>query len=358
MTDRDTRAPVWPLRLATREGIRNALLGRWVSALVVVTVSMLITATSFGAAWGASRLVQAETRWWEEGGGILLARATDQDHPVIDATRCDHVNSLPGVVGAYAATTPTGTLSPLPGVRATEIRVSPGVFRFHGIAPPGGPVLLAGASVLENRGISPGTEVVISGGLVAVVEVPDATLPQELAGAWLNPEMVSGSAEHCVVKVEPGYHSGVTRYLETQLASPAGRPAVVLPLLASPRDFVSEYRSRPLAWGWAAAAVLLGGMWALVTWLRRDRVAIHTTFGAHPQARLVIQLAEWTTLTLPALCWGWASAITWSVALGMQPHVALTQVSATAVAAWSGASLIAVAIGLIPVRSLLSALKE
>ena len=349
---------VWPVRLAIREGVCNALAGRWVSILVVVTVTWLTAATGLGSAWEVSRLVQAETQWWQDGGGVLVARSTDEQQPGLDAARCDQVNSIDAVVGAYGATVSTRTVAPLPGVRATLVSVTPGVFRFHELPPPTTASLLTGPASMADLKLNPGHEVFLNGISTEVVEIPSSTLPPELGGTWLSPELLAGPAELCVVKVQPGHQSGVARFLEAHLASRGGDPAVVVPLLPTPRDFVAEYRTRPLAWGWVLTAALLGGVWALVSWLRRDRAAIYTTFGAHPQARLMIQWAEWATLSVPASCWGWGIAMAWAIALHVEPMVALTQVSATVVASWTGASLVAVVIGLVPIRSLLQALKE
>lgn len=113
-----------------------------------------------------------------------------------------------------------------------------------------------------------------------------------------------------------------------------------------------------LGWAWAAGAGVLVALWAVVQWTRRSRLAIYATFGAHPRARLTMQSTEWLVLSAVGSAWGWGIATAFAIGLGADARVALVQVTGQVVATWCAASIGAAALGLLPVGSLLDALKD
>ncbi len=352
------KSKAWPASLAVREGLANALAGRWTAVLVLISVAWITGLAGLGNALDVSRLADAERAWLDSGGHVLVAQAGLDETAGIDVARCEQLRSLPGVAGAYAVL-PTGRGLSVPGSRASEVLVSPGAFTFYGLTEPASPSVLATASTLTGPGLGHEDQVVFlgTGGRVTVHRVDSAAVPADLVGTWLVPNLTGGTAQRCLVRAEAGYLDGLRPYLESHLASGHGS-AVVVSLAPQGRDFTADYASRPLAWASCAAAIVLGALWAIISWARREQMAIYTSFGAGPRARLLLQAAQWAALSVPGACWGWGTAMVFAVAFGARPGIALTQVSAHVFVGWAGASLLVVLIALIPVGSLLDALKD
>jgi len=175
------------------------------------------------------------------------------------------------------------------------------------------------------------------------------------------PDLQAGGASSCYVTSDAAHLSAVQAYLPEALAADDGTPAVVRPRLfdtAYDLDFSTAFSGRPLTWAWAASAMFLTVLWAAVSWTRRSRLAVYATFGAHPRARLVLQLTEWIVLSSVAAAWGWASAVSLGIGLGADPATVAVHVTGHAVATWASATVGVIAVGMLPVGTLLDALKD
>ena len=61
---------------------------------------------------------------------------------------------------------------------------------------------------------------------------------------------------------------------------------------------------------------------------------------------------------LPGATWGWGIATSLAIGLGADPGISLTQITLQIIATWCAVSIAIVAIALIPVGTLLDALKD
>ena len=87
-------------------------------------------------------------------------------------------------------------------------------------------------------------------------------------------------------------------------------------------------------------------------------MAIYATFGAPPRARLAMQFTELVILGGIGVAWGWGIGMAFSLALGVEPAIAVGRVSGQILALWFVTSLGALVVGLLPVGTLLDALKD
>lgn len=367
--------PVWPMRLAASEGRRNACSARWVSVIVVLANAWTVSAVALANALDVSMLVRAEREWTEAGAHTFIVEAGGIDDAAsVDVAACERLATVTGITGSFAASATRDAAVPTsaPGTRATVALVSPGIFAFFDLPAPTSARVLATPTTLEPLGLRAGDTVDL--GVVAfdgtgrastartdVAVVSSPVLGDDLAGAWLMPDLVTGSADRCYVRADPAHAGAVERYVVEALAAADGTPALARPRLSANTyglDFTTAYHSRPLAWGWVAAAVALAALWAVISRTRRSRLAIYATFGAHRSALLVLQAVEWTVLSALGLIWGWAIALALAVGLGVEPHVALVQLTGHGIAIWACATSAVLVLSLLPVGTLLSALKD
>jgi len=365
----------WPASLAIRESLANARSARWMATLITVAVAWVSTAVGVAAAVETSRLRDAEQAWIGAGGyAFVVEQGGGKDSVPLSVTACERLNAVDGVLGAFAAAVSGQALEPAtaPGTHTTLITVSPGIYRMLGLTPPPTAGVITTKATTKTTGLQNGERASFlatdytSGGVSAqfdaTVAVTDSPLLGEnLAGAYLLATLTDGGASQCYVASDAAHATAIEPYLSAALTAEDGTPPVVRPQLSANTyglDFATAYSDSILRWGWAVGGAALLALWAVVRWNRRTQIAVYATFGAHARARLLMQVTEWTVLSGIGALWGWASGIALAIGLGTDPSIALTQVSLQVVATWCMATLGVVALGLVPVGTLLDALKD
>lgn len=363
----------WPLGLALTEGFANARTGRWVSLIVVVATAWVTAGVGLANALEVSALARAEDEWIAAGAFVMSVEPVSSEAGSrIDVAACERLARVEGILASFAVAATDAAIEPVsaPGTRSTLIEVSPGIYPFLGVREPRGAGVVMSAAAAEPTGLADGEEVTfrrMEGAGVAVpfragvVMVDGAGLGPGLEGAFLLPTLLAGEADSCQVRTDAAHMATVPAYVSQALAAADGSAAIVRPLLAKNTfgvDFATAYSNGILRWAWVAGALVLAALWAVVQRTRRARNAIYQTFGAHVRARLILQCAEWVALTAPGVVWGWGIATCVGVGSGAAPGIALVQITWQAVAAWCAASVAVVAVALIPVGTLLDALKD
>lgn len=364
---------VWPNSLAVSEGCANAKAGGWVSLLVTVVVAWVAVVVGLSNALEVSALVRAEREWIEAGAFVMVVEP-DGDDPAggIAVAACEGLAEVEGISAAFAATITASVIEPTnaPGTVTTLAHVSPGVFEFVGAQEVPEPALLGVASTAESTGLVHGERAGFvqvdpskdrTSFMAVLLLVDRADLGPSLEGSFLLPTLISGRADHCYLRTDASHAQAVAGFAAESLSYPGGRPAVVRSLLSANTyglDFGHAYSERILGKAWLAGALVLVAMWALIQRTRRPRSALYQTFGVHTRARMLMQLSEWLALSLPGLAWGWGIATVLAVAAGAEPGVLLLQITLQLVATWCAASLGVLVISLVPVGSLLDALKD
>ena len=375
---------LWPTRLAVREGLANARSGPRLATTVTAAVALVTCTAGLANALDVTALVTAERKWIDAGAFVLIVEpapdgtgsheaSTVEDSAGLDVATCDRLSQVEGIDASFAATVTDRTAQPAhaPGTRATLVLTSPGVYGFLGVAVPATPALLVTPRPASDTGLVDGEQAGFElatwasepdGTLARTVRrVDDAVLGEQLIGSYLVPGDLRGSAEQCYVRAEVGSRDEIVDYLAGALRSRDGRAAIVRPRLSENAhgiDFTTAYDTRVLRWAWLVGASVLVALWAVVQRTRRARWAIYATFGATAQARMLMAGTEWLTLTTVGSAWGWGIAMSFSLGLGADVHVALTQVTGTVIATWGAASLGGVLTGLVPVGTLLDSLKD
>lgn len=364
----------WPASLAAREGILNVVSGRWLPALLFVVTVAVTAGLGLASALEVSRLVDAEAEWIEAGGySYVVEPAASSDKAWIDVDSCERMRDVDGVEGAFALTVTDATAWPAsaPGTSSTFAQASAGAYDFFGLDSPNTASVLVTSAALDATGMVDGEITTMSvsrhdgstdksAAEVRAIALDSPLLPDALAGTYVSIDLISGEAQQCYVQTDAAHDLAVRDYLAGALAS-GDAPANVRPRLSANTygiDFETAYDNRALTWAWAAGGTLLALVWALIRWMRRSRLAIYSTFGADLRARLIMQMTEWTAITGPGSLWGWAIGVTFALGVGGDPAVVLTQVSGLVVATWSLASVLATLIGLVPVGTLIDALKD
>jgi len=368
------RARVWPLGLAAREGVATARTGRWTSLLIVLAVAWTVAAGAADAV-GVTRLVEGEKAWIDAGGHVFVVTGarTDAGQNPIPADVCDRLASIDGIGASFALarSDANGSLSYIPGGRASIYSVSAGAPTFLGVEPAPTGIVIGTLGFAERTGAH-------DGDLVRVVQrasfsapagesdpltlrvADSAVMGEEFDGAMLMPARLTGTADTCYVRTDAAHHAAVEAALPAYLAY-NGLPAIPNPRLFESDftvDYTHAYEDRPLRWLWVPCAALLGLLWAMLQWFRRSHVAIYATFGMRAAPRLGMQAAEWAVLAGGGVLWGWAIGVVGALALGARADQALMQVSAHAALTVLGASVIVVLLGLRPTGTLLNALKD
>jgi hypothetical protein len=365
--------PRWSLRLAVREGVANARSGRVIAAGVVVVCAWVTAAAGVVNAVDVSRLLDQEQRWVAAGGLTLIAEPADADTGAIDAARCDHLASLDGVDGAFAVGATGLVIAPssAPGSDATLFSVTPGVLSFFDLPGAAGPTTIATAGAVERTGLV--TDRVESFAVSAAVVdgsspeqvtatlrvVDDERLSESLDGTYLVPASLA-EATTCYVQTDAAHVRSLEQAMPGVLGDDGG-PAVVyrrVEVDSFSTDFTTAYQERSSRWAWLAGAVVIGLLWALVQRGRRSRYAVYATFGAGARTRLVIQGAEWFVLSATGCLTGLALGVTLSLALEVDAHTAVHQCTGLAAAVFFTSSLLALAVALAPIGTILDTLKD
>lgn len=365
---------IWPLSLAAREGVATARTGRWTSLLMVIAIAWTVAAGAADAA-GVTRLVEDEQTWIDAGGYVFVATGARQDGVTnpIPADVCDRLSRIDGIDASFALARgdANGSLSYIPGGRASIYSVSAGAATFLGVAPAPTGIVIGTLGFADRTGAHDGDVVRVTqrasfSGAAGesdplTLRVADtAVMGDEFDGAMLMPARLTGTADACYVRTDAAHHSAVEAALPSYLAY-NGLPAIPNPRLFESDftvDYTHAYEDRPLRWLWVAGAVLLGLLWAMLQWFRRSHVAIYATFGMRAPARLTMQTAEWAVLAAVGTLAGWSMGVAGALALGARTHQAVAQVTEHAALTLLGATVLVVLLGLRPTGTLLNALKD
>lgn len=365
---------VWPLGLSAREGVATARNGRWTSLLIMIAVAWTVAAGAADAV-SVTKLVEGERAWIDAGGYVFVVTGARQDgmENPIPADVCDRLARIDGIDGSFALKRgdANGSLSYIPGGRASIYSVSAGAATFLGVAPAATGIVIGTLGFAERTGAHDGdtVRIVQRASFTAAEATSDpltlrvadsAVMGEEFDGAMLMPGQLSGTADACYVRTDAAHHSAVEAALPSYLAY-NGLPAIPNPRLFESDftvDYTHAFEDRQLRWLWVPCAALLGLLWAMLQWFRRSHVAIYATFGMRAPSRLAMQTAEWGVLAGLGVLAGWALGVVGALALGARADQALTQVSAHALLVVLGASVIVVLLGLRPTGTLLSALKD
>ncbi|MBX9246712.1 hypothetical protein ICW40_18135 [Actinotalea ferrariae] len=348
-----------------------------VSAVVVLVCAWITAAAGAVAAMDASRIVTAEAQWIAKGGYTLVVTPSrlDEESVTLDAARCDRLSTITGVAGSFAVSATGSTLAPTsaPGAATTLFAVTPGIYDFFGMPPPQESTeIIAPARAAERPGLVDGEQTWLVSSIAddwsdtsrfpARIRLLDSPiLGEDISGSYLAPEGALTEATACYVATDAAHLAAVIDLLPGALASPTS-PAVAEPRVPTGSygvlGFSAAYDQRVSRWAWAGAAAVLLLLWALLQRLRRQRLAVYATFGAGPRSRLVMQVSEWSTLSLPGCALGTFLAITGSVAAGADPATVVLQAPVHALAGWLAATTGVIALGLWPIGTLLDNLKD
>jgi len=363
----------WPIGLAVAEGMANARVGRWVSLIVVVAVAWITTGVGLANALEVSALARAEQEWIAAGAFVMSVEpASNKTGAGIDVASCERLSHVDGISASFAVAATAATIEPAnaPGTPTTLTEVSPGVYPFLRVREPLGVGLLSTVAAAGPTGLADGEHSIFTQFDASRTPIPlEATavvvgstdLGPSLAGSFMLPTLLNGEADSCYIRTDAAHVAAVTTYVGQALSAQDGSLAVVRQLLSKNTfglDFATAYSNRVLGWAWAGGALALTAMWALVQRTRRTRYAVYQTFGAHSQARLTMQITEWMFLSLLGTAWGWGVATSLAIGLGADPSISLTQITLQTIATWCIASIAVIAIALIPVGTLLDALKD
>jgi len=332
------------LPVAAGEGVRSALAGRWVSAVMVLLVCWAGAAPGAADALAVTDLVAQEAEFVAAGGNVLIAVNKEAGVPAVACDRLSAGSSAGSGVLASAALTrleEPAMIATAPGGDLAVYAVTSGVWRLLGVASSPWRELILPASIADRLGVvsgdrlrlaaSPGTGGALLPPRPLRVTVADAEiLGEEYAGILLPVAPIAGAAaDACVVAADPANLAGIRDALPAALPSRAGRTVVLDRLIAGrfTADYSTAYRGRPLAWAWLAAGSLLGMVWSLLLWLRRGADALYATLGARALSRLALRLAEWSALAVLGGLWGVALGMALAVGFGASFGLALPYVA-------------------------------
>ncbi|HLU45391.1 MAG TPA: hypothetical protein VKZ67_10290 [Natronosporangium sp.] len=318
----------WRVAVAAGEGVRSALAGRWLSAVLVLLVCWATALPGAVDAATVADLVAEEQRFLAAGGNVLVASNREGGVP---ALACDRLAEADGVMAAAALTHQgePATLSAAPGGDVTVFAASATIWRVLGVADSPARDAILPQSIADRLGVrdgdwlhftrSPGTRGEWVPPRPVRVTVADMSILGDqytgvLLPAVIGPEAV---ADACVVVAAPAQLPALRDSLPAALPASTGQVVVQDRLFTGEftADYSLAYQERSLQWAWVATGALLGLVWLLVRWVRRADDALYATMGADAGTRLVLRGTEW--LLLAGLGGVWGVAVGTVVALGL-----------------------------------------
>lgn len=338
--ERFTGSRPWRVWVATGEGVRSALAGRWLSAASVLLVCWVGAVPGAVDAATVARLVDDEQRFLAAGGNVVVVENREAGVP---QRACAQLAAADGIAGSTALTRldEPVTLSAARGGDLAVFAVTSGVWRLLGAEASPTRVGIVPASIAGRVGLadgdwlrlerSPGTR----GGWfpdeqMRVTVADTRILSEEYRGLLLPTVVTAGvTADACVVAAEPNHLSALKASLPAALASGSGQPVIRERLFTGEftTDYALSYRQRPLQWAWVAAGCLLGLVWLLVRWVRRGDDALYATLGADAANRLLLlRVTEWVVLAGLGGVWAIALGVAGAMAAGARFSLAATHV--------------------------------
>jgi hypothetical protein len=365
----------WPITLAIGEGLANARVGGTLSAVIIIVSAWVSATVGLLNASEVSGLVADEQEWISAGGLTFVVEPSgiDDTSVALNADVCDRLAGVDGVIGSFAVADTGTVLEPrsAPGSGATLFAVSAGALGFFDVEPSDRATVLAPAATAQRPGLADAEQTAFtlrsfadddaSSSVDATVRVVDSTvLADDLQNTYLIPSALTEGSTACYVSADAAHASALEAYLPAVLASETSLAIARtrLPEATFGTDFSTAYQERVTRWGWTVGAAVVALFWATIQRSRRGRLAVYTTFGAGPRARLVLQTTEWGVLSLIGSATGWVLAMTCAIAVDIPVGIALTQVTVQVASLWLAASIAVLALGLVRIGTVLDHLKD
>jgi hypothetical protein len=344
MSDGDRFGPSLPWRpgVAVGEGVRSALSGRWLSAVLVLLMCWAGALPGAVDAVMVAELAAAEQRFLDAGGNVVMVENREAGVP---ALACEGLAAVDGVYASAAlirmdepVTVSVARGGDLPVFAATggiwrllDVEASPVRSGMVPVSAARRLGLVDGDWIRFER--SPGTR----GDWVPTapmrVTVADTEiLGDEFTGVVLPTTVTADTAaDACVVSAEPARLRAVVDALPAALATGSGEAVVRDRLITGEfaADYSRAYRERPLQWAWLPAGVMVGLVWLLVRWLRRADDALYVTMGADATTRLLVRGTEWMVLAGLGALWAIVLGVVGAMSIANIPfHLTQTYVTA------------------------------
>jgi hypothetical protein len=365
-----TRGPArgWSPRAAIGEGVRSALAGRRISAVVVVLVVGLGGLVGAVDAIAVARLIDQEQQFLAAGGDVVVAQNKQSGVPVL---ACDQIGATTGVTSAALTVRDPAVVSAAPGADVGIVAATPGIWALLRIEPVGLGAVVP-INLASRLGLRSGDWIVLrpapgttGDGLsqdpVRVTVADTAVLGDEYGGLLL-PSLTSPgtAADACVVRARAADLPAVRAALPAALATGSGTTVVLDRLITGEfaADYRTAYRQRTLRIAWLGTGVLLGLVALLIAWLRRTTDALYTAMGADLAARVLVRGSEWSLLNVVGTLWGITLGVALAVAADAPFAIALQYVTRHATASTLLATAIVLTAQLRRPRSLLADLKD
>lgn len=355
-----------------REGLATAVASRQVAAILVAATAAVCAAIGLANALDVSRLAAQERQWINAGAYVFVVEQNPDSDGGLDVATCERLRSVDGINGAFAVslTDLAARSASAPGSSASVADVSPGIYGFFEIDPDAHGGVIIGPGVIDQTALRADDNTILTVAAfdgtgwgktttTTVTTITSPILAESIAGGYLFPDLLQGTAQQCYVSTDAAHVEYVREYLPAALGD--DRPAIVRPRLSNNTyglDFATAYQGRTLGWAWAVGAAVLLTLWAILRNARRAQTAVYATFGVRRRARLTMQLTEWLTTTGIGVAWGWAIAVAFALGLGADVTISLTQITFQIAAAWCLASIGVLVIALLPVGTLIDMLKE
>ena len=312
----------WRLRELSGEALRN-LAASPARTLALVTGLAIVFGALAMLELRDARAARSLQRQLTEAGAYV-AVATIPPGGGDAAARCEALRTLPGVVAAGGASTPSLTVvQSKPGSPVQQMRVTPGVFRAWDpawrtpLTLDGHPAVVIGDVLAAEAGLRQGAVIAVSGAARVAAILRSSRHPQ-IARRVLVPEPAGVTAiSECWVEFSPSAYAAGTKSLAALLVAGDAVPAVRAHVAAGQfqRDPASQWATRPQRTGWPAVSVVAAGALALTAWFRRAELGLYLALGTRRVAVFHLLAVESAVLLAAALALGSAYAIALDAAL-------------------------------------------
>lgn len=359
---RRARPSVW-----VREGVEGVRHGGILMVAIVALVALTTAAGAWSDATTAVAIVDAEQAHLDAGGDVLVAQRADNEP--IPAAACARLAEVDGVRASGALTVgvlATGVAG-FPEVRQSVVSITEGVLGVLGAragvpdARAAGPVsVVVAPAVAEQRGLTPGSHLQLTGGQVEGLEIPtealrvDAVVDTTVLGEAYGSSVFlvqppGGGASSCFVRVEPHLRGRLEGVVASQLGDSAASMVQVaerLPAGAAAADPRARWAERPTRWVGLAVGLVVAATWSVVAWMRRGRAALVATIGVRYPEGVLVRWTEGLVVVTTGCLWGVLLGGLAVTATGSDPWLVLGLVLRTGALAWAVAALGVVLVGL------------
>lgn len=290
---------MWRLPVILREISANLIAERW-RAVVLIAITSSATFLVVATELSQVRIAIATYADLKNAGRYVFVATAESGSSTIDATRCVALGHSAAVVAAGGYT--QGERVPIakaPGeVFEGRMMVGQMPILLAPVNPPSPGDIYISEPAAKRVGLPDGGIVVLGDGLgsaqLAVVDM-SARVPDPGPWVWI-PTAPTDNLDQCWVEVIPAADQIGQQWVTTWLTQ--GRePVIVTRLLREDRlraDPIVVFHRRPTKYAWAAAGIVVGMIFWLITWFRRSEIALYRTVGSSRSQTALIYL-------LPAL---------------------------------------------------------